>query len=227
MKYGQIMHATHRALPSRPSVLLLVVTRTRTRTHRGSLRRLTKAEFFRSYSGDQDLVKSSPIGLQQHARSRCEDSDKQPTTPLTTLPTIDITDLARRAISLNLRIMRAPRCGAALAVFVSCAAIMTRGACAAPCDIYAAGGTPCAAAHSVVRALFSGYSGRLYQLKRFNDNSTLDIKAVGPHGLADTASHDAFCAGAPVAAHEAEAYPERAACVVWQIYDQTPNGNHL
>ena len=33
-----------------------------------------------------------------------------------------------------------------------------------PCDIYAAAGTPCVAAHSVTRALYSGYRGPLYQL---------------------------------------------------------------
>ena len=30
---------------------------------------------------------------------------------------------------------------------------------AAPCDIYAAGGTPCVAAHSMTRALYSAYAG--------------------------------------------------------------------
>ena len=35
-----------------------------------------------------------------------------------------------------------------------------------PCDIYAAGNTPCVAAHSTVRALFGSYSGNLYQVKR-------------------------------------------------------------
>eukprot|EP01047_Picozoa_sp_COSAG01_P137750 COSAG01_NODE_68311_length_264_cov_0.939394_1_plen_71_part_10 len=31
-----------------------------------------------------------------------------------------------------------------------------------PCDIYAAGGTPCVAAHSTVRALYASYTGMLY-----------------------------------------------------------------
>ena len=34
------------------------------------------------------------------------------------------------------------------------------------CDIYKENGTPCVAAHSVVRALFSDYSGPLYQVVR-------------------------------------------------------------
>ena len=36
-----------------------------------------------------------------------------------------------------------------------------------PCDIYAAGGTPCVAAHSVVRSLYAAYTGKpLYTLSR-------------------------------------------------------------
>lgn len=35
-----------------------------------------------------------------------------------------------------------------------------------PCDIYAAGATPCVAAHSTVRALLCAYSGPLYQVRK-------------------------------------------------------------
>ena len=35
-----------------------------------------------------------------------------------------------------------------------------------PCDIYAAGGTPCVAAYSTVRALYVSYDGPLYQVQR-------------------------------------------------------------
>jgi hypothetical protein len=70
-------------------------------------------------------------------------------------------------------------------------------ASAGPCDLFAAGGTPCAAAHSTVRALFNGYGGRLYQLQRSGDNATLDISALSPGGFADAASHTAFCAANP------------------------------
>ncbi|KAJ7602161.1 family 54 glycoside hydrolase [Mycena polygramma] len=42
---------------------------------------------------------------------------------------------------------------------------------AGPCDIYASGGTPCVAAHSTTRALYSAYTGSLYQLKRGSDDS--------------------------------------------------------
>ena len=64
-----------------------------------------------------------------------------------------------------------------------------------PCDVFAAGGTPCVAAHSTVRALFAaGAPGaRLYRLQRRVDNATLDIAALRD-GFADTAAHDAFCA---------------------------------
>ncbi|MEV1205523.1 arabinofuranosidase catalytic domain-containing protein [Microbispora rosea] len=44
-----------------------------------------------------------------------------------------------------------------------------------PCDIYAAGGTPCVAAHSTTRALYSSYNGPLYQVMRTSDNATRDI----------------------------------------------------
>ena len=49
-----------------------------------------------------------------------------------------------------------------------------------PCDIYAAGGTPCVAAQSTTRALFASYNGPLYQIQRASDGSTLNISvAVG------------------------------------------------
>ena len=48
-----------------------------------------------------------------------------------------------------------------------------------PCDIYAAAGTPCVAAHSSTRALYASYNGPLYQVMRQSDGKTLDI-GVGP-----------------------------------------------
>src|SRR5215470_17240386 len=44
-----------------------------------------------------------------------------------------------------------------------------------PCDIYAAGGAPCVAAHSTTRALYASYNGPLYQVRRQSDGKTLDI----------------------------------------------------
>jgi non-reducing end alpha-L-arabinofuranosidase len=90
-----------------------------------------------------------------------------------------------------------------------------------PCDIYGAAGTACVAAHSTTRALFSSYSGPLYQVKRESDGVTLDIGVVRPAatpvpdagGYADAAAQDAFCA--------------RTLCVINRIYDQSGKGNHL
>ena len=83
----------------------------------------------------------------------------------------------------------------------------------APCDIYAAGGTPCVAAHSTTRALFGGYNGRLYQVRRSSDNTTRDIGTVSTGGVANAAAQDSFCAGT--------------SCVITIIYDQTSRGNNL
>jgi hypothetical protein len=82
-----------------------------------------------------------------------------------------------------------------------------------PCDIYAAGGTPCVAAHSTVRALFSSYDGNLYQVRRASDNATLNIGVLSPGGYANAAAQDSFCAGTT--------------CVITVIYDQSGHGNNL
>ena len=49
-----------------------------------------------------------------------------------------------------------------------------------PCDVYAAAGAPCAAAHSTTRALYAAYNGPLYQVLRQSDGKTLDIGVVQP-----------------------------------------------
>ena len=59
---------------------------------------------------------------------------------------------------------------------------------AAPCDIYASGGTPCVAAHSTTRALFDAYNGPLYQVRRSSDNATRDIGLLSAGGSADAAA---------------------------------------
>ena len=81
-----------------------------------------------------------------------------------------------------------------------------------PCDIYQAAGTPCGAAHSMARALYSTYTGPLYQVQKASDKSTKDIM-VGAGGFVDAASQDSFCSGTT--------------CTIPIIYDQSPNGNHL
>ena len=82
-----------------------------------------------------------------------------------------------------------------------------------PCDIYAAANTPCVAAHSVVRALYGAYNGKLFQVRRASDNTTKDILPLAAGGIADTAPEDTFCAGTT--------------CVLTVLYDQTGKGNDL
>jgi len=82
-----------------------------------------------------------------------------------------------------------------------------------PCDIYASGGTPCIAAHSTTRALYSSYSGNLYQVRRSSDNTTRNIAAVAAGGVANGASQDSFCSGTT--------------CVITVVYDQSGHGNDL
>ena len=82
-----------------------------------------------------------------------------------------------------------------------------------PCDIYASAGTPCAAAHSTVRALYSAYNGPLYQVKRSSDNSTLNINTLAAGGYANSDAQDVFCA--------------ETNCIITEIFDQSPNHNNL
>jgi hypothetical protein len=87
-----------------------------------------------------------------------------------------------------------------------------------PCDIYAAAGNPCVAAHSSTRALYASYNGPLYQVMRQSDGKTLDIGVVRPSkgdpgGYADAAAQDEFCA---------DTY-----CWITILYDQSGKGNHL
>jgi non-reducing end alpha-L-arabinofuranosidase len=81
-----------------------------------------------------------------------------------------------------------------------------------PCDIYAAGGTPCVAAHSTTRALYSSYRGNLYQVRRSSDNTTRNIGTLSG-GVADAASQDSFCAGTT--------------CVTTVLFDQSGRGNDM
>jgi non-reducing end alpha-L-arabinofuranosidase len=82
-----------------------------------------------------------------------------------------------------------------------------------PCDIYEAGGTPCVAAHSTVRALYNSYDGPLYQVRRTSDNATRDIGVASPGGYANTAAQDSFLNGKPG--------------TISIIYDQSPKKNDL
>src|SRR3954471_8822555 len=87
-----------------------------------------------------------------------------------------------------------------------------------PCDLYAAAGTPCVAAHSTTRALYAAYNGPLYQVRRQSDNAVKDIgvvqsSAADPGGYADAAAQDAFCADT--------------VCWITILYDQSPMHNDL
>ncbi|PQE18987.1 alpha-L-arabinofuranosidase B protein [Rutstroemia sp. NJR-2017a WRK4] len=84
---------------------------------------------------------------------------------------------------------------------------------AGPCDLYASGGTPCVAAHSTTRALYSAFSGSLYQVIRGSDGSTKNISPLSAGGVANAAAQDSFCAGTT--------------CLISIIYDQSGRGNHL
>jgi hypothetical protein len=84
---------------------------------------------------------------------------------------------------------------------------------AGPCDLYSSGGTPCIAAHSTTRALYSAYAGSLYQVKRGSDNTTTTIAPLSAGGVANAAAQDSFCASTT--------------CLITIIYDQSGRGNHL
>ena len=85
-----------------------------------------------------------------------------------------------------------------------------------PCDILAAAGNPCVAAHSTVRALYALYAGPLYRVTRPTSpttNVSANISVLGPGGFADIAAHERFCA--------------KRDCVIANIFDQSPQHNHL
>jgi hypothetical protein len=82
-----------------------------------------------------------------------------------------------------------------------------------PCDIYAAGGTPCIGAHSTTRALFAAYNGPLYQVQRASDHTYRDVGLLAAGGYADASIQTTFCAGT--------------SCIISKIYDQTSRHNDL
>src|SRR5450759_5606717 len=49
---------------------------------------------------------------------------------------------------------------------------------AGPCDIYAAAGDPCVAAHATTRALYASYNGPLYQVMRLSDNAVKNLSLI-------------------------------------------------
>lgn len=99
--------------------------------------------------------------------------------------------------------------------FLAVGSFFARGSHAAdrPCDIYAAYHTPCVAAHSTTRALYSRYDGNLYQVERGSDRRTIDIKPLSAGDVAHSAAQDTFC--------------KSTTCLITIIYDQSGHGNHL
>ncbi|PIG82096.1 fungal alpha-L-arabinofuranosidase [Aspergillus arachidicola] len=93
-------------------------------------------------------------------------------------------------------------CAVALGIVASASLVA-----AGPCDIYSSGGTPCVAAHSTTRALYSAYTGALYQVKRGSDGTTTDIAPLSAGGVADASTQDTFCANTT--------------CLITIIYDQS------
>eukprot|EP01047_Picozoa_sp_COSAG01_P074830 COSAG01_NODE_12628_length_1709_cov_1.169565_2_plen_177_part_00 len=65
----------------------------------------------------------------------------------------------------------------------------------------------------MVRALYASFSGTLYAVMRASDNQTAEIPVLAAGGVSHAAAQDAFCQGTD--------------CVVTQLYDQSPNQNHL
>jgi hypothetical protein len=102
---------------------------------------------------------------------------------------------------------------AALAIPMLAAPAPARAAASLPCDIYAAGGTPCEAAYSTTRALFASYNGPLYQIRRASDNSTLNIGLQAAGGIVNSSPQVSFCSGTT--------------CTITELYDQTSNANNL
>lgn len=81
-----------------------------------------------------------------------------------------------------------------------------------PGDLFNTSGVTVVAAHSIARKLFASYSGKLFQVKRASDSTTLDV-GVLDGGFADVATLATFLLGTTGK--------------VTTIYDQTGNANHL
>jgi len=80
-----------------------------------------------------------------------------------------------------------------------------------PCDLFASA-TPCVAAISTTRALYSVYTGPLYQVTRQSDKTHTNIGLL-PDGYANAVAQDTFCANTT--------------CTITKLYDQSPNHNDL
>lgn len=82
-----------------------------------------------------------------------------------------------------------------------------------PCDILVAAGNPCVAAHSTTRALYAKYDGPLYNVTRSSDGKSANVSVLEAGGFANITTHNLFCA--------------KLDCVISNVFDQSPQGNHL
>ena len=89
-----------------------------------------------------------------------------------------------------------------------------------PCDIYAAANTPCAAAYSTTRILYSTYHGPLYQVRigagasnTGSGGTTADIGVIAEGTYADGNAQDTACG--------------TGTCTISKLYDQSGKGNDL
>ena len=89
----------------------------------------------------------------------------------------------------------------------------TTSALEGPCDITGKAGNPCVAAHSTTRALYAAYDGPLYNVTRSSDGTSTNIGVLSTGGYADITTHETFCA--------------KLDCVISNVFDQSPMGNHL
>ena len=64
-----------------------------------------------------------------------------------------------------------------------------------------------------MRALYAAYDGPLYNVTRSSDNSSTNVGVLEAGGFANITTHDAFC--------------EKGDCVISNVFDQSPQGNHL
>ncbi|NUP49069.1 MAG: alpha-L-arabinofuranosidase [Catenulispora sp.] len=123
-----------------------------------------------------------------------------------------------RSIRAGVRRPLRPLLALAVAAFLAVAGVQTaaspaRAATAQACDVYATGGTPCAAAYSTVHALFAAYNGPLYQIQRASDSSKTDIGVLSAGDYANGPAQVSFCTGTT--------------CTITKIYDQTSHHNDM
>ena len=82
-----------------------------------------------------------------------------------------------------------------------------------PGDIAQAAGTPLVAAHSMIRAMYAAYNGKLFQVRRASDSKTQEISVASAGGFVDLTALNTFCSATN--------------CFVSRLYDQSGNVNDM